>query len=60
MSHQILEVNLILSVFSLFRPQLFYLGAGAISSTLITSTGRTPNAVLGKPNQTMMDCIIAR
>ncbi|RUS17126.1 HAD-like domain-containing protein [Endogone sp. FLAS-F59071] len=35
-------------------------GAGAISSTLITSTSRTPDAVLGKPNQTMMDCIIAR
>ncbi|RUP42917.1 HAD-like domain-containing protein [Jimgerdemannia flammicorona] len=35
-------------------------GAGAISSALVTSTGRQPDAILGKPNQTMMDCIIAR
>ncbi|KAL1916073.1 uncharacterized protein VTP21DRAFT_6077 [Calcarisporiella thermophila] len=35
-------------------------GTGSIVSPLITSLNRQPDAVLGKPNQSMMDCIKAK
>ncbi|OZJ02631.1 hypothetical protein BZG36_03840 [Bifiguratus adelaidae] len=35
-------------------------GAGAISAPLTTALGRKPDAIMGKPNHTMLDCIVAQ
>lgn len=37
----------------------FYPGSGAISASLRYSTGKTP-IVVGKPNKSMMDCIVEK
>ncbi|RGB39653.1 HAD-like domain-containing protein [Rhizophagus diaphanus] len=35
-------------------------GGGAIAAPLITALGRNPDAVLGKPNKPMLDCIVQK
>jgi len=38
----------------------FFPGGGSIAAPLITALGRQPDAVLGKPNKPMLDCIIQK